>query len=97
MVWQVPFHLLYMAWICKLGQGYKTGVRLGFSSGHLLEDPHNYLDKEGRKMVYWKDFHTMNDINEDTVISFLMDAKSLDEEKARVAKSKASISRRLRG
>ena len=90
----VPFYNKYRS-ICFIwpgsvswGKVTNKGVRLGFSSGHLLEDDSNYLGKGNRKMIYWKDFHALKDIDENIVRAFLLDAAALDNEKAMAAKSK---------
>lgn len=56
------------------------GVRLGFTKGYLMEDPDNFLDKGERKQVYTKDFLNIEDIDPDTIRSFLFQAIILDEE-----------------
>lgn len=55
------------------------GVRLGFVNGYLLQDDINYLQKEGRKQVFWKDYLTLKDIDTDLVKMFLFEAVLVDE------------------
>jgi len=62
----------------KWGGVKSNGVRLGFTSGYMLNDDIQFLDKENRKQVYWKDFFTLEEINFDLVKSYVMDAVQLD-------------------
>lgn len=55
------------------------GVRFGFTSGYLLKDELNYLDKGERKQVYWKDFVTTKDIDVDVLKAYLFEARELDD------------------
>jgi hypothetical protein len=54
------------------------GVRFGFTSGYLLTDEINYLDKGERKQVYWKDFGTIQEIDADLLKSYIFEAAELD-------------------
>ncbi len=56
------------------------GVRFGFTSGHLLNDESDYLSKENRKSVYWKDFHSLQNIDFDLLRSFLIEAVEIDRD-----------------
>ncbi len=55
-------------------------VRLGFVHGHLMHDDINYLEKEGRKQVYYKSFSHVDEIGEDILRAYLMDAVMIDEQ-----------------
>ncbi len=57
----------------------ERGVRLGFTSGNLLHDEINYLDKGDRKQVYWKDFYKVKDIDVDLLKSYIFEAGKIDE------------------
>lgn len=57
------------------------GVRLGFTNGHLMYDDIQYLEKGGRKYVYWRDFASIEEIDAEIVKAYLYDAVRVDEEK----------------
>jgi hypothetical protein len=54
------------------------GVRFGFTQGYLLRDETNFLDKGGRKQVYWKDFKSIRDIDIDLLRTMLFEAAEID-------------------
>jgi hypothetical protein len=56
------------------------GVRLGFVHGHLMHDDIDYLEKEGRKSVYYKTFTSVDEIDKDILSAYLMDAVMIDEQ-----------------
>jgi hypothetical protein len=66
------------------GKSYE-GVRFGFTSGYLLRDEIHYLDHGDRKQVYWKDFHSLKEIDTDIDIlkMYLFEAAQIDERKFR--------------
>ncbi|MCB0628295.1 MAG: DUF1801 domain-containing protein [Saprospiraceae bacterium] len=55
------------------------GVELGFSYGHLLHDPGEYLYHGTRKQVYSKRYHTLEEIDEEVIRHFLLESLELDE------------------
>ena len=55
------------------------GVRFGFTSGYLLQDEMNYLDKGDRKQVYWKDFTEIKEIDVDLLKTYIFDAYIIDQ------------------
>jgi hypothetical protein len=55
-----------------------SGVRFGFTSGNLLNDEWNYLEKGNRKLTYWKDFQNIKDINADILKALLFEAVEID-------------------
>lgn len=59
------------------------GVRLGFTSGHLLTDAVGYLDRGNRKFVSYKDFRSVTDIDADILKTYLYEALAVDEDAAR--------------
>lgn len=63
-----------------------TGVRFGFSSGHLLTDEDGYLSRGNRKNVYWRDFTRLSEIDADVLKAFIFEAVLVDQEKARAKK-----------
>jgi hypothetical protein len=56
------------------------GVRFGFTSGYLLTDEIDYLDKGERKQVYWKDFISIEAIDADLLKSYIFEAVELDRQ-----------------
>lgn len=62
------------------GKVRQEGVRLGFTKGYLLQDDINFLDKGNRKEVYWKDFRSMEELDEVTLLTYLSRASDIDEE-----------------
>jgi Domain of unknown function (DU1801) len=92
--YNVPYYFRHAA-ICFIWPGSVTwgsvaqkGVRLGFTSGYLLIDEIGYLDKGGRKQIYWKDYTSTQEIDTDLVRSYLYEAIIVDEEKAAARKKK---------
>ena len=63
--------------------GKKTceGVRFGFSHANLLRDPANYLDRGGRKQVYWKDLQRFSATDERMLRQLLREAVERDRER----------------
>ena len=55
------------------------GVRLGFINGNLMHDDINYLEKGGRKQVYYKTFASMEEVDEDILRAYFYDAVLIDE------------------
>jgi len=64
----------------------QNGVRLGFTSGHLLEDEVNYLNKGERKQVYWRDFYSIKEVDVELLKSYLFEAVIVDQENAKSKK-----------
>ena len=81
----VPFYRRYksicfiwpgaVAWGCKTWEG----VEFGFSYGNLLEDACHYLEKGNRKQVSTKRFYQLEDIKEDILQAYLLEAMEIDE------------------
>jgi len=61
----------------------KLESALGFTQGYLLQDEIGYLDRGGRKQVYWKDFTNMGQMGEDLLKSYLFEAVIIDQELAK--------------
>ncbi len=59
--------------------GFKKGVMLGFCYGHQLPDKPNYLVHGTNKQVYYRIFHSVEEINESAIISLLQEAIQLDQ------------------
>lgn len=58
----------------------QRGVRFGFSKGYLMQDEIGYLDKGGRKQVYWRDFYSVKDIDTDLLKAYIFEAAAIDEQ-----------------
>lgn len=57
------------------------GVRFGLTYGYLLTDENNYLVKDNRKQVYWKDFANVKEIDPELLQSFIYESILIDQEK----------------
>lgn len=64
--------------------GRKTydGVRFGFSHGNLLSDTSSYLDRGGRKQVYWRDIQRITATDERMLRRLLHEAMERDQERS---------------
>lgn len=76
------------------GKVTQKGVRFGFTSGYLIEDPEGYLDKGTRKQVYWRDFYSLKDIVREPLLqllhqAILIDAQIAAEKKKQRQKNKS--------
>jgi hypothetical protein len=58
--------------------GIRDGVLLGFCQGYKLSDPENYLIHGTNKRVYYKIYHSVEEINETAIISLLKEAVNYD-------------------
>lgn len=59
--------------------GFRSGVFLGFCQGNKLTDPDNYLDHGTNKQVYFKIFHSVDEIDENAIINLIKEAVELDK------------------
>lgn len=59
-----------------------TGVRLGMTSGYLLQDETQYFNLGNRKQVTYRDFIRLNEIETELLKTFLFEAAMLDEQNA---------------
>lgn len=64
------------------------GVRLGFTSGYLMADEIGYLDKGGRKQVYWRDFVHPKEIDAELIRAYIYEALFIDEEQYKAKRKK---------
>ncbi len=94
LAYNVPFYKM-RANVCfiwpgsiKWGNVGYQGVRFGFAKGYLLTDEEGYLEKGGRKQVYWKDFNSIKEIDADLLRAFLFEAIILDAETGKERKQK---------
>ena len=93
--YNVPFYKMHSN-ICFIwpssvtwGENMKQrGVRFGFTNGYLLTDETGYLDKGGRKQVYWKDFYSLKEIVTELLKAYIFEAALIDEEKMREKRGK---------
>lgn len=60
--------------------GIKTGVLLGFWYGNKLNDKYNYLEHGSNKQVYYKIFHSPEEIEqgEENILHLLKEAIKID-------------------
>ncbi len=58
--------------------GIKSGVLLGFWHGNRLRDEDHYLTHGTNKRVFYKIYHSVNDIDAKAVIKLLNEAVALD-------------------
>jgi Domain of unknown function (DU1801) len=82
----VPFYKVNRAicfiWPASILWGKKQtyeGVRFGLTTGYLISDEMNYLDRGDRKQVYWKDFSDLREIDIDLLKSYIFEAALIDE------------------
>ena len=55
-----------------------NGVQFGFTSGYLLNDDLNYLEKGTRKQVYSKTYYSLDDLDPLILRPYLFEALSID-------------------
>ena len=87
LAYNVPYYKrknnLFFLWPASVLWGsQKTyqGVRFGFTSGYLIKDEIDYLDKGDRKQVYWKDFSDIHQIDIDLLKSYIFEAILIDQQ-----------------
>lgn len=92
--YNVPFYKLH-ANICfiwpssvKWGSKGQDGVQFGFTKGYLLTDETGYLDKGNRKQVYWRNYHSLKEVNIERLRAYIFEAAVIDEEMMRKKKEK---------
>lgn len=85
--YNVPYYKknrgVFFIWPASVLWGKKqsyTGVRFGFQQGYLLADEIHYLERGGRKQVYWKDFTCVKDIDIDLLKAYIFEAVIVDEQ-----------------
>jgi hypothetical protein len=98
LAYNVPFYKQHknfcFIWPASVLWGKKKtyeGVRFGFTNGHLLPDEINYLSKEKRKFVYWRDFKTLRDIDTDLLKSYIFEALIIDEQLSGTGKKQSTV------
>jgi hypothetical protein len=60
--------------------GFKHGVLLGFSQGCRLEDVDNYLTHGTNKVIFYKIYRSVEQIDERAIVKLLHEAIALDAE-----------------
>ena len=55
------------------------GVRFGFAYGNQIADETGYLEKGGRKQIYWKDFSSIKEIDIELLQAYIYEAIIIDE------------------
>jgi Domain of unknown function (DU1801) len=58
--------------------GIKTGVLLGFFQGYRLADVDNYLTHGANKVVFYKIYRSVDQIDERAIVKLLQEAAALD-------------------
>jgi hypothetical protein len=58
--------------------GIKKGVLLGFWYGHKLNDPDHFLSHGTNKQIFFKIYHTVEEIDEKPIKKLLKEAVKLD-------------------
>lgn len=81
--YNVPFFYgkkrICLVWPASVPRGgIKTGVLLGFCYGFKLKDEDNYLEHGTNKQVYYKIFHSAEEIDEAAIKKLLKEAIILD-------------------
>lgn len=59
--------------------GFRSGVFLGFCYGHLLADHENYLNKGTNKQVFYRIYHSPEEIDEEAINRLLKEAVEIDK------------------
>ncbi len=59
--------------------GFRSGVFFGFCYGYLLTDPENYLHHGTNKQVFYRIFHSPEEIDQLAISSLLDEAIELDK------------------
>jgi hypothetical protein len=83
--YNVPFYFLNRS-ICYIwpgsipwGSKKKSGVEFGITKGYKLNDKNEYLEKGNRKQIYYKVFHTIDEIDIEILQDLLNQAVEIDK------------------
>jgi hypothetical protein len=68
--------------------GFRTGVFLGFCYGHLMADTENYLHHGTNKQVFYRIYHSVDEIDEQAITRLLKEAIEIDKKFKSPAKRK---------
>jgi len=83
LAYNVPYYYgkrrICMIWPASIPRGgIRSGVLFGFSRGNQLVDPENYLRHGTNKKVYYKIFHSVDEIDETAIANLLREAVRID-------------------
>ncbi|MFN8775970.1 MAG: DUF1801 domain-containing protein [Flavobacteriales bacterium] len=85
LAYQVPFYKvnsrICFLWPASVPWGKRMtyeGVRLGFTEGYRLNDVWNYLQRDSRKRVYWRDLTDLSERDREIIRALLYEAAELD-------------------
>jgi hypothetical protein len=87
--YNVPFYRrnagIFFIWPGSVSWGkvVHPGVRFGFQQGYLLDDEIGYLDRGGRKQVFWRDYLSLESIDVELLRAYLFAAVEVDDGKAK--------------
>lgn len=59
--------------------GIKSGVMFSFWYGNRLKDEHNYLTHGTNKQIFYKIYHSLEDVNEKVLDNLIYEAIELDK------------------
>ena len=81
--WNVPCYYgrrqICIIWPASVPRGgIKRGVLLGFSQGYRLPDVDNYLTHGTNKVIFYKIYKSVDEIDERAIVSLLREAVTLD-------------------
>ena len=82
--WNVPCYYgkrqICIIWPASVPRGgIKTGVLLGFSKGRLLEDRDRYLTHGTNKVIFYKIYRSVDQIDERAIVKLLREAVRVDD------------------
>lgn len=83
LAYNVPFYYgnrrICLIWPASVPRGgFKEGVLLGFCQGHRLADPRGYLEHGTNKVVYYRIFRSVEQIDQEAIVELLHAAVELD-------------------
>lgn len=83
LTYNVPFYYgkkrICLIWPASVPWGgFKKGVFLGFCQGDKLKDPDNYLEHGTNKKIYYRIFHSEEEINVPVISALLREAVAID-------------------
>jgi hypothetical protein len=83
LTYNVPFYYgqkrICLLWPASVPWGgFKSGVMLGFCQGHKLKDAEHYLAHGSNKQIFYKIFHSTDEIDVKAIASLLKEAVEID-------------------
>ena len=84
LTYNVPFYYgkkrICLVWPASVPRGgIKKGVLLGFAQGNKLKDTDRYLTHGTNKKIFYKIFHSPEEIDEKAIVKLLKEAVALDK------------------